>query len=200
MAYDNNVPLATDLVSATQQPIHDNYADIDTLINVNHVGFNVANQGKHKFVQMPVRAVTPVPAATELNLFTRQSAFTAQPELCVARSTGEVIEMTSADASAPTGWAFTSAGLLIKWGQGIIPPPGGATSIVYPVAANIPIFTTVFNVMITVQYASGVDENTSATLVSFANPAFFDAVASQRTATLPTAANVFIFYFAIGKP
>lgn len=198
MAYDNNVPLATDLVSATQQPIHDNYADIDTLINVNHVGFNVADQGKHKVVTFPNQVATPVPAANEINLFARQSAFTARPELCVARSTGEVIEMTSGDLSFPTGWAFTSAGLLLKWGQGII--PGVATAVVYPVAATIPPFSAVFNVMITVQYLSGADENKNATLVNFTNPLFFQAVGTQRTATAPPVGNVRIFYLAIGKP
>ena len=197
MAYNNNVPLATDLVSATQQPIHDNYADIDTLININHIGFNVADQGKHKFVTLPALALTPVPLVNELNIFTRTSAFTGDPELCVARSDASVIEMTSSSLTSPTGWAFTSSGLLLKWGTGSI--PGVATSVVYPVAATIPVFGAVFNVMITVQYPSGTDENKNATVIDITNPAFFRAVGTQRTATAPPGTNVSILYLAVGR-
>lgn len=195
MAYDNNVPLATDLISATQQPIHDNYAEIDNFVNVNHVGFNVVDQGKHKFVTLPVRGSTPVPLVNEINIFSRTSAFTGDPELCVARSTGQVTEMTSIDPV--NEWAFTSSGLLLKWGSGTV--SGVAASIVYPAAGNIPTFSTVFNVMITVQYPSATDENKNATIIDITNPAFFRIIGSQRTSNAPPGSPVSFFYLAVGS-
>jgi hypothetical protein len=194
MAYDNNVPLATQTIAATQQPIHDNYADIETLLLVNHVGFNVANQGKHKVVTMPVQAATPVPLASEINMFSRTSAFTARPEVCIARSTGEVIEL-SADFN--NGWAFTASGLLIKWGTANV--PSVATNVVYPAAANIPVFGAVLNVMITTAYPTGLDENKNVTLIQFNNVLHFSVVGTQRTATAPYVGNATIYYMALGR-
>jgi len=194
MAYDNNVPQATQTISATQQPIHDNFADIETLIQVNHVGFNVADEGKHKFVTFPVQAVTPVPAAGDINFFSRTSPYTANPELCLSRSDGSVTEMS---ANFNNGWAFTASGLLLKWGTTLI--PSVATNVVYPVAANIPVFSQVFSVLITVAYPSAVDENKNVTLIGFANPLFFTAVGTQRTATAPYVGNATIYYLALGK-
>lgn len=196
MAYDNNVPLANQTVSSTQQPIHDNYAEIDTFVNVNHVGFNVVDQGKHKWITLPVQGVTPIPGAGEINLTGLTSAFTGATELCIVRSDSSVIEMTSSNQAA-TGWAFTSSGLLMKWGTGTV--SGVATSIVYPAAGNIPTFSAVFNVMITVEYPSGVDENKNATVIDISNPAFFRIVGTQRTAVAAPGSPVNFLYFAVGS-
>ena len=200
MAYNNNTPLATETIAATQQPIHDNYADIETLINVNHVGFNVADQGKHKFVTMPNQAAPgPLPLANEINMFSRQSTLTLRPEVCVSRNDGTVIEMTSSLNAAP-GWAFTSSGLLLKWGSDTALAAdynAGGTVIAFPAAATIPVYAVTLSVFLTTRYPGGVDLNSIATLVNVA-AVDFTVLASSRTLQAAPAGNVDFYYLALG--
>ena len=49
MAYLNNIPQATDRIKDSQPQILANFAEIQTLVGVNHVNFNAVDQGKHTF-------------------------------------------------------------------------------------------------------------------------------------------------------
>lgn len=55
MAYNQNLPQATDAISDSQSGILGNFQAIKTLVDVNHVTFDdpSGNQGMHKFLQMP---------------------------------------------------------------------------------------------------------------------------------------------------
>ena len=64
MAYNNNIPLAADQLSVSQADLLNNFATISTYLNVNHVDFNGADQGKHKLLTLPVQT----PAAPTVNL------------------------------------------------------------------------------------------------------------------------------------
>jgi len=197
MPYDNNTPLATDTIAATQQPIHDNYADIETLINVNHVGFNVADQGKHKFVTMPVQVADPATLANEVALYSKTSALTAVPELFVRKqNNGVVTEITSSLGATP-GWAFTSSGMLLKWGQltALAADYPVGTNFLFPVAATIPVFGTIFTVYVTVIGAGAADTNTWATLKA-TTTTDITVAGSQRTAAV--GANTVFNYLAVG--
>lgn len=201
MPYDNNIPLAADQISASQSPINQNFGAIQTFVGVNHVNFNVANAGKHAFCTFPVQAGLAAPLADEINLFSRQSAFSAQPEIAFQRSAGAIQEITTSLAATP-GWAFTSSGMLLKWGQATALAadyPAG-TTIVFPVAGTIPVYGTIFMVYITTISASAGDSNLCATLKGFTT-ANVTVLGTQRTVqatSIPTAANVVFDYLAIG--
>ena len=59
MAYSPNIPQPTDIPANSQPQLLANFQGINTLINVNHIGFDVTDQGKHKWVSMPVQLAAP---------------------------------------------------------------------------------------------------------------------------------------------
>ena len=59
MAYTSNVPLSTDRFKDSQPVLLNNFMEIASLVAVNHEAFNLPDQGKHKFVTMPVQAAAP---------------------------------------------------------------------------------------------------------------------------------------------
>lgn len=197
MPYNQNIPQPTDEIPNSQPPLLGNYQAISTLLNVNHVNFNVADQGKHKFVTFPVQAASPAPLANEIALFSRQSAFSAQPEIAFVRNAGLAQEITTSLQASP-GWCFTSSGILLKWGQltanaGDYP---AGTAFLFPVAATIPVYGTIFMVYITTIAVGGVDTNTAATLKAF-NTVGLTVAGSNRTAPL-AGANTTFNYLAVG--
>lgn len=148
MAYQNNIPQPTDQLSKSQSDILNNFAAIKTLVDINHVTFDVADQGKHKFVTMPVQGSSPATLGGELALFSRTSAFTTVPEMAFRRQTnGSVIEFTSLGAVAGTatvpGWSMLPSGILIKWGSGTTSNPGGVLTVVLN-AAGQPTYSAVY--------------------------------------------------------
>src|ERR1019366_7957804 len=110
MPYNSNIPLATDEIPTSQGDLLGNFQTVQTAILVNHVGFNVANQGKHKFVTFPVQAAAPAPLANEIDLYSEQSPFSLQPELTYIRNGGVAQEITTSLRASP-GWCFTSSGM-----------------------------------------------------------------------------------------
>lgn len=196
MPYDNAIPQAADIISASQAQLLDNFIALQQLFEVNHVNFNQGGQGKHKWLTMPVQAPDPATAAGEMAMFTRTSAYTAAPELCVKReNNGTVTEITSSLGASP-GWGFTSSGLLLKWGlltTGAGDFPGG-TVFNFPVAATIPVFGTVLTAYISVTNAvAGAD--IAATLRAVTTTQI-TVLGTQRTANVGAAVN--FYYLVVG--
>lgn len=69
--YTANTPNSADPMNVTQPLILANFQAMVELVNVNHVGFNQTNTGKHNFISMPNQSTTPDTAATEIALFTQ---------------------------------------------------------------------------------------------------------------------------------
>lgn len=162
MAYNNAIPQATDRLKDSQSDLLGNFQAIKTLIDINHVTFDTPDQGKHKSVMMPDQAGgLPVFGAGECGFFAATpiapQPLTGVNELFVHRSDGSETLMTAGDLQALdfplSGWTFLPSGLLIKWGveqMGSIIPGGiGLAIAVYPVGANIPVFTNIYNTLIT---------------------------------------------------
>jgi hypothetical protein len=193
MPYNQNIPQPTDSLNQSQPQLLGNFQSIDTLINVNHVDFDdpSGDQGKHKWVSFPVQAVPPATLATELALFSELSAITGNNELAVRLpSNGAIYEFTSSGAAA-NGWTRLPSGILIKWGDSATIP--GAQTINFPVAANIPVFSSIFQVITSTRNNASVDS--FVTLNSFTTTGI-SVYSSQRT-TNSTAASRFT-YLAIG--
>lgn len=117
MTYQANIPQSTDLISVSQDDLLQNYQAIDAAWNINHVDFNLASQGKHKFVEMPVQGADPAGAAGEFTLFSKTNV-AGNNEVFYKRNA----EANSYQLSGPNpnraakGSTFLPGGLLLQWG------------------------------------------------------------------------------------
>lgn len=147
MSYKNNIPLATDLLSQSQDDIKNNFAGIKTLVDINHVTFDASGQGKHHFVQLPVQSPVPTTTTGEVGLYCKTSTITGNPELVFAPvNNGTTYEFTSSVKNA-TGYAMLPSGIILKWGTGTINANTTATA-TFCAAAGVPVFTTVYNIQV----------------------------------------------------
>ncbi len=147
-SYNSLIPQATDQLSVSQIDILNNFGALQTMLDVNHVDFASADAGKHYFIEFPIQGADQVTAAAEVGMYSKTSTLSAAPELYIRKqSNGTVIEFTSAAAATP-GWTRLPSNILHKW---LIATSPGAGSSVYtlPVAANIPVFSSVFNIQCT---------------------------------------------------
>ncbi len=192
MAYNQNIPASTDLISTSQGDILANFQALYTFLNVNHVDFSSGNAGKHKWVDFPVQGSSPVIAVGDVALFNKNSALTTANELFVTNSAGTEYAVTADDA-ATTGWCYLPSGLLVKWG---VTSGTGHDTIVFPVAATIPVFATALTGQVTVQGAA-TDNDKAVALVVISNVNFEVYVSPRSTTGSATAT---FTYWIVGIP
>ena len=151
MAYNSNIPQANNQLSVSQGDLLLNFQAISTYINVNHVDFNGADQGKHKFIQLPAQSAAPATLATEMALYTKN--VTGVPQLFLRRSNnGTEINLTTSGA-ATNGWTRLPSGILLKWGTIATTTFNLLETIAFPVAASIPVFSAIYSCQVTVAAA-----------------------------------------------
>lgn len=193
MAYTNNIPTAPQRFKDSQPLIQANFLDIDTALAVNHVGFNLPDVGKHKFLQMPVQGAAPVTAATEMGLYTK-TGVTTNPEMFIRReSNGTEIEFTARGNTGTNYYSMLPSGLLIKFGSHA--PVFGAS----PIAGTITYDTTIpFSAVFSVVMAP-VNQPSALITVS---PNFFTAITQTFTIIYSgSPANpITVSYFSVGIP
>lgn len=204
MAYNANIPQATDLLSQSQNDLLANFTAIATLVAVNHVQFNDADQGKHKYAEFPVQNAAPpiVFAAGEVALYSFLNPITSQNELYVNKTnqatvvqvpfTASLLSTNSNPGLNIAGWTYLPSGILLKWGSGTA---NGSTNFVFPVAATIPVFTNVMSMQLCTAYSNALDGDGFVRLSSFTNLGF-NAFGSARTTVTTKAVN--FQYLAIG--
>lgn len=161
MAFNQNIPQATDRLKDSQQDLLDNFQALKQLIDVNHVTFGAAFEGQHKWVTLPDQAANPPVgafAATDVGLYASipvaPQPTTGVRELFINKQDGTQIPLTAAELPAVDfpgagGWAYLGAsGLLAKWGSVAIPAVATGVTVsavqVFPVAANIPAFNNIY--------------------------------------------------------
>jgi len=197
LAYDNSIPQASDKIKDSQPQILANFAGIKTLVDINHVTFDDPDEGKHKYVSMPEQAAAPTVAANELALFSQEGAYTSVSELAFRReSSGDVIEFTGRGGTT-VGWTILPSGLLVKWG--VSSPATGTTTITWPTAATIPVFSAVYNVVLTPLNATAGDIDSAVRLISFSTTNIV-AYVSKRTTTGVASTALTLYFVAIGLP
>lgn len=203
MAYITNIPGPNDLFSQSQPQILGNFTAIKTLIDVNHVDFDDAtDQGKHKFISMPVQSPAPTFSAGEVGLYSFLSPITSKNELYINKTnqvtvtqipaTASILSVTSAPANDSNGWSYLPSGILIKWGHS---NANGLTATVFPVGANIPVFNQVFSIQVTTAYGNSADGDGFCRLQAF-NTTQFSVYGSARTTVSNKSVN--FQYLAIG--
>jgi len=125
MSYNQAIPQATDDPSASQPQLLANFQALNTANSVNHVAYNDADEGKHKFLQMPEQGSAPTTGADEGAVYTKDVS--GATELFYRReSNGDEQQLTGAFTAASTGELTLPGGLGIKWGT-VTATTGGAT-------------------------------------------------------------------------
>jgi hypothetical protein len=121
------MPLASQTLSVTQQPISDNFQTADDTMARNHQPMSNGTatlRGKHKFVELEIQPGAPVPPgalATDAILYTRNVVSAqipaGQTEMKYIRNGGSGIQLTGLNpVRAANGSAFLPGELLIQWG------------------------------------------------------------------------------------
>lgn len=173
--YTADIPKPTDQISQSQGQLRNNANAIPELLNINHIGFNVANFGKHKFVEFPVGAAQTT-AANEVGLWSAVSGFSGQPALFFSpqstvggfdiSTSGRQIYTTPVPGIFTPGgsWVRFPSGVLYKWGNFSGASPFAFQTV--DLAGNtIPAFINAPDIVM----VTAVDPTTSVTVVSTTN-------------------------------
>ncbi len=149
MTYNPAIPQPNDLLSDSQGDILQNFSSANTSFGINHYAFDNAtvNNGKHKFVGMPVLAAAPTTAAGEGALYFKTAGAGSALFMVRDNNAGTEVQLTSSSVgnvqAAANGWTWLPGGLLLQWGSF---NPNLSTAVAFPVA-----FTTVpYSVVLTV--------------------------------------------------
>lgn len=201
MAWNPNIPLATDFPSTSQSQINDNWSEIDTLITVDHETFNQAANvvGKHKFVTFTRQGADRATnnPNTNIALYSKVGALSAQSEVYFRReNNGSVIAATESGINSP-GWSMLPSGLLMKWGFASVTGQAAFNDTVS--AAAGPAFNFIGMVQLTVLNNAAGDLNHAVRVRSFVagNPSTVNVYAGQRTA-LNQPTNVTFYWLMFG--
>jgi hypothetical protein len=124
MAYISTVPLPGQRIRDTQSPINNNFIDIPTLIQINHVGFDSPDAGKHKFITFVDNPAPLAVAGNELGLWNESYVTSSRQELFLKRPIGADVPITGALLQANNGFSWLPSGLLKKWGTATLDGAG----------------------------------------------------------------------------
>jgi len=121
MSYTSDIPQSGESLGGTRARINTNFQQIAVVEAVNHVAFNAAGEGKHKFLQMPEQSAAPTTAGNEAGFYSAQANSVSQ--LFMRReSDGATLQLTASDVSdvtaqATEGYSCLPGGLLIQYGS-----------------------------------------------------------------------------------
>lgn len=157
MAYQPNIPLATDRLRVSQGDLNGNFQNaggsggLGTMLN--------PNQG---YIQFPNQAIPPSLTANQPGLYGATPALTGVEELYVNKNiSGPAfvqIPMTASFLSntvpvqqtgGMTGWTYLPSGLLFVWGKSGPIAPNTITSYTIPSGGEVPAFNAVFTLQVT---------------------------------------------------
>jgi hypothetical protein len=197
MPYNANIPQPNDELSQSQDEMLNNFQSISALINVNHIDFNGATQGKHKWVSLPNQVLAPQALADELVLYTKE--VNGNPQLFLRRQNdGAEIDFTSAVFGNP-GWCRLPSGILLIWATINTGNTGNGNYTVNFPGAPFPVFQQVFSIQITPTWnGANTDPYTAyyAGPVTLGNPGSF--VVRQQARALGSSNASTFNYLAIG--
>ena len=149
MGYKNNIPKGTDDMGATSYlDIQNNFAEVETFVEVDHRGFDQEKVGKHDQLTFPKQSSDPSTGADELALYSKLNGDDVLSLFLRGEKNGPIIDLTSLAAGLDNpGWTRLSTGLLIKWENDITIPSGvptDAKSVTFDTTAGTPKFKEVF--------------------------------------------------------
>lgn len=191
MAYNANIPQATDQISQSQSDILANFQALS----------GAASNTLPYLLLGPEQVSAPVTSSTQMSIFEKTGANTLRPELAIGQpSSGDIVEFTEwgQDTTTSGGYTRFPSGVLFKWGT-VSTASSSSSMITFPVNTGaagmpninkvIPAFTTLFNVSVSVY------DSTSAI-------AAYGSVSAANTANFTVKFNAtnghVVRYFAVG--
>lgn len=194
-SYNALIPTASQRLKDSQPLIQTNFASIKDIIEINHVAFDQADAGKHKFMQMPEQAVAPASAANEMALYTKEQGGVSQ--LFVRReSSGTEINITNDVLKATDGYTRLPNGLIIKWGVKTVTRNILSAELTFD--ATVAFSSAPYIVTVTQKFGAGPSTGDLNVAVSAGDYTVTGFKAFARAIGLPGGGTVTIAYVAIG--
>jgi hypothetical protein len=175
MAFNPNIPQASDKLSQSQADILGNFQALGAIVN----------QGILDVVDLPVQAVAPTPATPgDILLYNFLNPTTTKNEGYVHKYTqagsSEIpftasVMSNTVTSSCDNGWSYLPSGLLLKWGRSAVST--SSATINFQTISGGPTYTRAFRVLITpddsgsaVNFTAGIrTAATTTTFVVYAN-------------------------------
>lgn len=210
MAYTSNIPQPTDRIKDSQDPILQNFGGIKTLVDVNHVTFDLADEGKHKFVTLPEQTVSPPAgafAAGETGFYSFENPTTTKNEIYAnithqvtvrqIPTTASSLSIVSAPGNNTEGWSYLPSGHLIRWGEAT---GNSLVTVVFATGVGVaPTFNEIYSIQLTPTWgATTADVDFAVRLVDFTT-AQFRCYVSKRTTVGAETTNRNINFLVIGR-
>jgi len=133
--FDNSIPAAPNNPSSDQPKMLANNVATQGIANVDHIGYNQTNGGKHKLVRIPAPVAPTVTGVQEWEMYTANSSFdVGKVDFFFARPNNagnDTFLRTTAISNAANGYTQLFGGLIIQWGTST-KTSGGSTS--FPLA------------------------------------------------------------------
>lgn len=131
--YNSNIPAATDNPSTSQGQMQTNCNSVESILDVDLIGFGDNDGGYHQKSTYVVQGSDPGSASGQVVEYSKTA--NSSSELFIQRdNVSTVIQMTSglanAGTTAPFGQSFLPGGFQIKWGV-LTPVVSGANAITY---------------------------------------------------------------------
>ena len=193
--YTNNVPQGPNRIPATQKPINNNFKAINEILNVDHVGFNDANQGKHKHLTLPFQGSVPVTTSNQMSIYSASTSDGNGSEIFFTYPTATtgtpLTGLGNGALPAAEGWCYLAGSVLMKWGNatGITTD---ANIITFPVAVGVPVFTSVFIAQFTPS------ANYTIPAAGSIGPYVTSVTTTSFTLNAPTTISSSVYWYAIG--
>lgn len=185
MAFNPNIPQPNDALSQSQADILANFQAIAPLFN----------QGIQQFVKLPEQPSAPPTNANEIALYSKDVSGATQ--LFMRReSNGTEINFTSS-LQASSGWARLPSGILLKWGSST-PTRNTLGTVTFNTGAGIPVFTSIFSVMVCQTFGAGPSTGDLNLAVSAGNFTTTTFQVFGRAIGLPNSGTYDIRFLAIG--
>lgn len=148
MSYTTGMPTSGQSLGQTQQLVQNNFNKISNFVSTDHIGFDLTNEGKHKYVRLPKQTSSiPTTAANEImlyngdvfgnsSLFLRQQNGTQDIFLAYgdmdAADLARFSNNTNYTGTQSGGWTFMGGGLLLQYG--LKTSAGSSGSVTFPKA------------------------------------------------------------------
>jgi len=129
MTYTSDIPVSGDTLGGTRDRIRTNFQEIFNVNGINHVDFNDADEGKHKFLQMPVQAAAPATAASEGGLYVKDDSGGAAQLYYREESSGTERQITGGTVGT-SGKIPLAGGLYLIWN--VLVSPATTVAVVFP--------------------------------------------------------------------
>jgi len=95
MPYNNNIPQPQDIIANSQTDLITDFQEIANVFAINHRAINDANEGIHRFLQLPEQGAVPTTLVNEAALYAAQGTLVPRTELLFRReSDGDTIAFT----------------------------------------------------------------------------------------------------------